>query len=57
MPEYPGGQRPDSPGDFYLLANLDELRAIRAHLEVSTSPQPPAPAKRAPRTQKVTSDG
>lgn len=45
MPEYPGGLRPDSPADFYLLAILDELRAIRAALE---------PPKQTPRTRKAT---
>jgi hypothetical protein len=39
--DYPGGLRPDSAADFYLLAILDELRAIRAAL----APEPVKPAR------------
>lgn len=46
MPDYPGGLRPDAPADFYLLAILAELQAIRAALE------PPKPTTR---TRKATS--
>jgi hypothetical protein len=40
--DYPGGLRPDSASDFYLLAILTELRALRAALEAPK----PAPATR-----------
>ena len=48
--DYPGGLKPDSASDFYLLAILEELRALRAAVA------PPKPAARQPRTRKASSD-
>ncbi len=46
--DYPGGLRPDAPADFYLLAILEELRAIRAALTPAVEPTTaPAPKPRA----------
>jgi hypothetical protein len=45
--DFPGGLKPDSASDFYLLAILEELRAIRAALE--PKPAPPARKSTSPR--------
>lgn len=50
--EYPGGLRPDLPADFYLLAILDELRAMRQLLEQGAASPAPAPAA-APKTPRA----
>jgi hypothetical protein len=39
--------KPDSSADFYLLAILDEVRAIRAALEPVEPPPAPEPKARA----------